>query len=232
MTAPAEFILDRTGPTDGLFPFVCSKVGFYNHPYQPQSEGLPMLNQKSPRLNGYDYRSVGMYFVTICTHARSFLFGDVVNGTMVLSLMGQRAAECWAEIPTHFVGVGIDGFVVMPNHVHGIIEIKPLEGSQSTHRGSKSSSVGRDATCCVSTNDSPPSQARPHVEAGSLGAIVRAYKSAVTRQIRQAIQKPEIFVWQRRYHDHIIRNDADLNRIREYVQNNPVHWQEDRYYAP
>ncbi len=220
-----------------------------------------MQTRKSPRLKGYNYASVGMYFVTICTHAQAFLFGAIVEAEMQLSDMGQIAAECWREIPDHFAGVGIDLFVVMPNHVHGIIEIKPpsieekslRDDAQSPIVGvgmpnhvhgiieikppsieekslrddAQSPIVSRDATCCVPTNEPP----KPHVEAGSLGAIVRSYKSAVTRQIRQATQQPDFIVWHGRYHDHIIRNEADLNRIREYIQNNPAHWQEDRYYA-
>lgn len=187
-----------------------------------------MQTRKSPRLKGYNYASVGMYFVTICTHAQAFLFGAIVEAEMQLSDMGQIAAECWREIPDHFAGVGIDLFVVMPNHVHGIIEIKPPSIEEKSLRDdAQSPIVSTDATCCVRTNEPP----KPHVEAGSLGAIVRSYKSAVTRQIRQATQQPDFIVWHGRYHDHIIRNEADLNRIREYIQNNPARWQEDRYYA-
>jgi putative transposase len=154
----------------------------------------PFPQRKSPRLKDYDYSQSGAYFVTICTHQRKYLFGDIQNSLMSLSGVGQIAAECWAAIPTHYPDVELDAFVVMPNHVHGIL----LFTGQSNFKT-------------------------------ILGRVVNGYKGAVTARIRQ--DQPGQTVWQRGYHDHIIRNEPDLNRLREYTENNPAKWEADKFYG-
>ncbi|MGD9145376.1 MAG: transposase [Anaerolineae bacterium] len=175
-------------------------------PYDPKKH-----HRRSIRLPGYDYTSVGAYFVTICVHGGRCLLGDVIDDDMQLNAWGQIASDCWQEIPEHFDQVDPDEFVVMPNHVHGIIAITDLVGAQQ---------------CCAPTE--PPPQTHTNVMAGSLGAIIRSYKSAVTKQINLLRDTPGAQFWQRNYWEHVIRDEQSLNRIREYIQNNPANWVEDQ----
>lgn len=153
--------------------------------------------RKSPRLQGYDYAQAGAYFVTICTHLREYWFGEVLEGEIFLTEIGIIAAECWTTLPEHFPQIELDHFVVMPNHIHGIV-----------------------LTTDQQTPDPLP-----------LGKVVNTYKGAVTRIVRRLSEYQHIRLWQSRYHDHIIRNDVDLNRIREYVLHNPSRWAEDIFYG-
>lgn len=166
--------------------------------------------RKSPRLRGYDYSQEGAYFVTICTHDRAHLFGAIVDGVMVLSHAGTIAQERWLALPDHHSHIELDAFVVMPNHVHGIIVLvgtgPALSGTDNT---------GADNAGVVPT----------------LGTVIGSYKSGVTRRVREAQGEPQLRVWQGRYHDHIIRSEAALNRIREYIMYNPARWREDIFYG-
>ena len=165
---------------------------------------------ESARLKDWDYASAGCYFVTICTQNREPYFGEVIEQAVHLSPVGEIACQFWSEIPQHSSSnIQVDAFVVMPNHIHGIIVIEDVNG--------------RDVACNVSTG-STMSKISP--KAGSLGAIVRSYKSAVTRWARMN-QQP-FFDWQARFFDHIIRDEKGLNRIRDYIATNPVRWDSDR----
>lgn len=193
----------------------------------PDSWNRPV--RKSPRLQGYDYRQEGAYFVTICTHQRGWLFGEVVEGVMNLNSSGHIAEQCWQAIPDHFPQVEIDAFVVMPNHVHGIIVIagQPTRRDGRTRREERTRHDGRTRHA-----SSLQSTERPRgAQAGSLGAIAASYKSAVTRQIRELLGSDDLPVWQERYHDHIIRNEQSLNQIRQYVIHNPELWQQDTFFT-
>jgi REP element-mobilizing transposase RayT len=170
----------------------------------------PLPRRKSPRLQGYDYATRAAYFVTICTHERYHLFGEVQNGVMILDTAGEIAVARWIALPDHHPAIVVDMFVVMPNHVHAIIFI-----------------VG---TTPASSAQIPSSAKHPN-PAATLGTVVGSYKSGVTRRIRQTLNAPYLDVWQERYHDHIIRDEADLNRIREYVAANPVRWTDDTFYS-
>jgi len=165
-------------------------------------------HRRSIRLRGWDYRDSGAYFVTIAAHDRAHLFGEIVNGAMMVSDFGRIVAEEWERTAQLRPYVRLDAFVVMPNHVHGIVWI--LE-DETPGRG-----------------EAAP---RPHpprgVKSGSLGAIVGAFKSIVTRRINQIRGTPGVPVWQRNYYERIIRNERDLNATREYVQNNPANWPTD-----
>jgi REP element-mobilizing transposase RayT len=149
----------------------------------------------SPRLKAWDYSRAGGYFVTICVKDRDCCLGGINNNEVSLSPFGGIVSRCWEEIPSHFSSVSLDEFVVMPNHVHGIIVIN-----------------GRDGACPVSTKKQP-----------SLSVIVGAFKSAVTRKIHSEMPA-SAFIWQERFFDHVIRNDVDLDRVREYIHNNPLQW--------
>lgn len=169
--------------------------------------------RQSPRLQGYDYTQNGAYFVTICTAGRAHLFGRVVSGEMMLSRIGQIAQQEMGKIPEYWQGlVDIDLYVVMPNHVHLIVVL-----------------VGT----AFLPSDPPfppfkPADAQKRVP--TLGNVIGNYKAGVTRLARQMGYNTDDPVWQGRYHDHIIRSDAALYKIREYIFDNPARWQDDCFY--
>ena len=138
-----------------------------------------------------------------------YFFGDVVEGKINLSPMGEIADKCWRAIPEHFPGTELDEFKVMPNHLHGIIIIN--------------GESRRDVACNVSTQNAM-SVISP--KPGSLPTVIRSYKSAVSNECHTAGFCA--FAWQPRYFDHIIRNEADLHRIRLYIRNNVLQWDVDR----
>lgn len=197
-------------------------------PYDPNKH-----NRRSLRLHGYDYTQAGAYFVTICVQDRHGAFGKVIDGIMRPSPIGEVTHRFWQEIPDHFTQVTLDAFVVMPNHVHGIVFI--VDDDAIRFIVDDDAIRGRDTTCRVPTmidtigeqteNDTNLERfGRP--VAGSLSTIIRSYKATVTRWCRRN-GHPE-FAWQSRYHDHIIRNDHALDRIRHYIHENPLRWHLDR----
>lgn len=164
--------------------------------------------RRSIRLAGYDYAQAGAYFVTICTQDRACLFGDVVNGNMRLNVLGQIVDQCWRGIPAHGEHAVLDAFVVMPNHIHGIIAIVPVG---ATH-----------ASPALSTPINPPGP-KPK----SIAAIIGSFKSAATRRINEVRQTLGMSVWQRNYYERIIRDEHALDAARRYVQDNPAKWEQD-----
>ena len=151
---------------------------------------------------GYDYGQSGHYFVTI--RAADHLFGLVDNRVMKLNAYGRIVRECWSAIPDHSPGVRIDSFIVMPDHIHGILFLD----HQRPH------AVGIIAPGC-------------------LGAIVRSFKSAVTARINELRGTASARVWQRNYYEHVVRTSEDLDQIRHYIATNPDRWQQrDRQQRP
>jgi len=177
----------------------------------------PKHNRRSVRLQGYDYSKAGAYFVTICTRNRECLFGEILDGVMLSNDAGGVVQQCWDDIPAHFPHVELDAFVIMPNHVHGILSIVD---SQTV--GAKNFSP-LQAQPSISP---PPSQQRPCGTSKTIGSIVRGFKIGVTKWMRQHTLTPD--VWQRNYWEHVVRNDMELNRIREYICNNPIQWEMDQ----
>ena len=182
-------------------------------------------HRRSIRLKGYDYTQPGAYFVTFCSYQRMHVFGDVVNGEMVLNDAGKIAQQEWfqtAELRP-YVKLYDDEFVIMPNHGHGVIWIEENVGALRGNvqlRDGQNRAEQRSAP----TKSSPTKTVAP----GSLGAIVRAYKSAVTYAVNAVENQRGAILWQRNYYEHIIRNDHELNNIRWYIVNNPLNWQLDR----
>ena len=164
-------------------------------------------HRKSLRLRDYDYSQGGGYFVTICTHHRKCVLSGLINGELILSLIGEKAKEFWQKIPKHFENVQLDVFVIMPNHIHGIIIIKDEEN------------VGVQ-------NFEPLQNEFQHIIPKSLGSIIRTYKSVLTSWCKN--NGFANFKWQRNYYEHVIRNEKELKKIREYIQNNPLKWELDR----
>ncbi|HEX3046288.1 MAG TPA: transposase [Bacillota bacterium] len=194
----------------------------------------------SARLQSWDYRSNGAYFITICTAGRKNYFGSVKNREMVLTPIGRVAHEFWMEIPSHFPFVVLDALVVMPNHTHGIVIIdrgnqrfRDIRGMGEIDRTVEIDRNRRDVACNVSTitinftkttSNPAKNQFMSHIspKSGSISTIVRSFKSAVTRQAREIDGK---FVWQERFHDHIIRDHEEFLRIQRYIINNPASWE-------
>ena len=172
--------------------------------------GPDIHHRRSIRLRGYDYSQAGMYFVTICTHGRVPLFGEIVEGEMLPNAAGVAAQSCWRAIPDHFPQVMLDAFVVMPNHVHGIIAVGAKDFLPLQH---------------------PPPQHVPlrHGTSQTIGSIVRGYKVGVSKWIRANTDVHE--VWQRNYYEHIIRHEEAYLKIAQYIQTNPQRWVDDTYHV-
>jgi putative transposase len=187
-----------------------------------QSKFDPKIHhRKSIRLQGYDYSQAGAYFVTIVTYQRDCLFGKIENEIMVLNDFGKIADECWRAIPEHFPNVELGVHVIMPNHAHGVIAIHDDESA--SHLG-MTDDDGRGAAMlrpyANATNDH-----KINVKPGSLGAIVRSYKSAVSYRINK--EHNATGIWQRNYYEHIIRSADEANRIHLYIEANPAQWDRD-----
>jgi len=148
-------------------------------------------HRHSIRLKDFDYSFPGAYFVTIVTHERLNLFGGMENEIVNLNQIGKLVSNEWLRLQKRFLGVEIDEYVIMPNHLHGVIIITASESKQT------------------------------------LGSIVGSFKSSTSRLINAMQKTKGIPIWQRNYYEHIIRNEEDLNRIREYIANNPSQWNED-----
>ncbi|MGI6604111.1 MAG: transposase [bacterium] len=174
--------------------------------------------RRSIRLKGYNYSQPGAYFITICTHDRECLFGAIFGGEMQLNDWGVITERCWTEIPSHFPNVALDAFVVMPNHVHGIIVIRKRNAPVGARHAVPLQSTGIFQTCIEQFG-------RP--VSGSIPTIIRSFKAAVTRQINELRGTPGVPIWQRNYYEHVIRDEESLDRIREYVAGNPAQWDQD-----
>jgi REP element-mobilizing transposase RayT len=179
---------------------------------------------ESCRLKGHDYSCGSKYFITICTQGRDLWFGNILNHQLILSESGKIADELWRELPKHFPYVSLDEFVVMPDHVHGIVIIN----TQSDAADTLQSTV---ETLHATSLQQQQQQQNPKNEfmssispkPGSLAIVIRSYKSAVSKNVH--LYNP-VFSWQPRYYDHLIRSDLELNRIRRYIINNPGKWED------
>ncbi|MBI4775116.1 MAG: transposase [Deltaproteobacteria bacterium] len=159
-------------------------------------------NRRSIRLHGYDYSRAGVYFVTICAWNRECLFGDAMDGRTILNDFGQKVAESWEWLAIRHGYAELDEWVIMPNRLHGIIVITDVfKGGSRT---------------------APTKNRKP------IGRLVGAFKTVSTKRINHLRDTPGVRIWQRNYYEHIIRDDEELNRIREYIANNPAQWETDR----
>lgn len=171
--------------------------------------------KNSLRLRGYDYSSVGAYFVTIVTWQREMLFGDIVNGEMVLNDLGNIAYKWWLKIPKHFPNVELGNFAIMPNHIHGIIVITDGRGAVSAPDNGYSDQQGRGTL--------PLHRTLP-----TLGQIIAYFKYQSTKELNTIDGLGEIIkFWQRNYHDRVIRNKREMARIWDYIDANPARWDDD-----
>jgi len=190
----------------------------------------------SSRLSNWDYGCNAIYFVTICTAHRECYFGNIVKmqnvetqdfaslpPKMELSEIGKIAHHYWIEIPNHFPFVELGEFVVMPNHIHGVIIIDKPNGKavgDATVETQNFASLQQQQQQIQQQNKFGP-------QSKNLASIIRGYKSGVKKY---ATMNHIDFAWQSRFHDHIIRNDESFLRISEYIQNNPLNWTGDKFY--
>lgn len=210
--------------------------------------------RRSIRLKGHDYARAGVYFITICTRDRACLFGDVVAGKMRLNDLGKIVQATWNHLPDHYQ-VELDAFVIMPNHVHGIVVIPGTMAGTGAQRdaGDPPAPVGAgfkpaptspairnapaaDANVSMADANVPPAAptnapitpvARGPKHHG-LPEIVRGFKTFSARRINEHRRTPGTPIWQRNYYEHIVRDTAALRRIRRYIANNPAKWASDR----
>ena len=217
-------------------------------------------HRRSVRLKGYDYSQVGLYYITICVQDRKCLFGEIItvkgfrsSQEMILNDAGKIADKCWVDIPKHFPNVILHEHIVMPNHVHGIIELKQVDFMHddiSDNVGTRhvvslqnnpESSVGPSHVMALPGNsinpDNPvqPSnvKARQYNQfskpiAGSISVIIQQYKSSVTRFVNKT--NSYHIKWQSRFYEHIIRNNQSYEQIAEYIVNNPNNWHKDDFF--
>ena len=188
-------------------------------PYDPAQ-----YHRRSIRHRAYDYRQPGVYYVTVVTHRREPLFEDPV--------LCRLAETMWQRLAGHFPGLTLDVWVVMPNHVHGILVLDPPSPGPPSRRGNASLqehpgergvmpdegrfALGTGLLGCVAPTSGPPS--------GSVGAIVGNFKAVTARRVNQIRRLAGAPVWQRNYYEHIIRNEREQDAIREYIRDNPLNW--------
>ncbi len=161
-------------------------------------------HRQSIRAKGYDYSEPGGYFVTICTYDRQCILGEVSNGKTQLSSCDQFVQSAWNQLPRRFPDIALDECVIMPNHIHGIIMVVGAQFIAPHPIGLRKGAINRAPT---------------------LGEIIRTFKAASTRLIRQ--NGHFSFAWQRNYYDHIMRSDHDLARVRQYIADNSANWEMD-----
>ena len=190
-------------------------------------------HRHSIRLPGYDYSQNGFYFLTICTRNRECLFGQIRNGMMFLSEIGEIVDLCWQEIPCHFPHVVVREYVIMPNHIHGIIEIcNHIVGANNYSTLQRPSNTPQQP---VWANNYSPLQrpsntpmalasTRPTGTSRTVGSVVRGIKIGVTHRMGHS-------PWQRNYYEHIIRNTTAYQNIVQYMVQNPMKWEEDCFYC-
>lgn len=163
---------------------------------------MSLPERKQTRLKGYDYGAPGAYFITICTNQKSHLFGEIIKYEMKLNDLGEVVVQKITEIESHYQNVRIDKFVVMPNHIHMLIVISEAEGIN-------------------------PFPATVY----DISNVVGKFKAGVTRSVGNAfMHSAKKTIWQRSFHDHIIRNEKDYRKICEYININVIKWEEDCFY--
>jgi len=211
--------------------------------------GRDAWHRHSIRLPGYDYSGNGAYFITICIEDRACLLGSISDGIMRPTDAGRMVAAQWEDLPDRFSGLALDASVVMPNHFHGVLVLDECEWvgevgramtgdhkAQGEHNGQGEHKVRPYAAPPSRTGESrirPESHDHPNgTSDDSLGRIIQAFKSLTTNAYTCGVQTlgwPEYRgrLWQRNYYDHIVRDEADLSRIRTYIASNPANWSTD-----
>jgi putative transposase len=181
---------------------------FYNRPTPDTHHHHPL--RQSTRLAGYNYTQSGTYFVTICTYERCLLLENISQGVIQLNMTGEIVQSCWTEINRHFAFTDTSIYVIMPNHIHGIIVINhPLEETDSIRQKTESEAFGKAVR-------------------NSLPTIVRSFKSAATKRVNANLDNEISNLWQRGYYEHVIRSEEEMAQIGDYNLGNPQKWETDR----
>ncbi len=180
----------------------------------------------SMRLRDYDYSQPGAYFASICVQHRKCLFGTIIDGKMQLNKICQIVVECWNHIPQHFPSVELVDYVIMLNHMHGIIAWN-ITDTGTPHAPESAPNRRGKITSSASTSKNPKKR-RGEVTSPALGKIMAYFKYQSTKRINQYYNRAPTRIWQRNYHDHVIRDDKDLQRLRQYIQENPMKWSLDQ----
>ncbi len=168
-----------------------------------------MSERKQLRLKNYEYSAAGYYFVTICVQDRVRLFGEIINNEMILNETGEILKFTWFDLVNHNANIILDHFVIMPNHIHGIIQI-----------------VGAGSEPAFMPNGAGLEPAPT-----TLAEIVRQFKTFSSKRINKLCNTPGTKIWQRNYYERVIRNEKELNNIRQYIQDNPINWEFDENYC-
>lgn len=183
--------------------------------------------RKFIRLKGYDYRWPGAYFITICTAGKKHYFGSIKDGRVSLSQVGLIVEKCWLTLPKSFHNVRLDTYVIMPNHIHGIII---LVDDEEHCRGEAFANQLSAVHSIIAANASPDPHFAIGTLSGSISAIIQSFKANTSRRINAVNGTRGGTLWQRNYYEHIIRSEQSLDEIREYTLGNPWNWSSDRYF--
>jgi REP element-mobilizing transposase RayT len=173
-------------------------------------------HRRSIRLQGYDYSQPGAFYVTIVTWQRECLFGEVVNREMVLNKFGLVVKQEWERLTKRFPNIELGSFIIMPNHMHGIIVVISGRGT-----------ANRDDLDGGSSRRAPTREGFQKPVKGSIPTMIRSYKSAVAYRVNLMRRTSGVPVWQRNYYEHIIRDQRDLQNKTDYIEANPILWDQD-----
>ena len=213
--------------------------------FAPHTRGYG-TGRKPQRLKSFDYSTDGAYFITICTANRENFFGEIVNGKMILNACGEIVNQQWEWLAAQYPFVSLDEFIVMPNHFHGVLFIDRMVGDDGGCVGDDAGVVdgggvgnGRDHSlrCNNDSVNHADHSLRCDVDSikpqkiKSLSELVGAFKTTSSKRIHRETPQ-ENFAWQKSFYDRIIRDDEELNRIREYIWANPANWETDENYFP
>jgi putative transposase len=172
------------------------------------SDSPPLPKRRSIRLRSFDYSHPGSYFVTILSHNARHIFGELILGQMKLSAIGKIVLDCWLDVPNHLPGIELNEYIIMPNHVHGIIRIP----ARARHAAPLQRHVKT-----VEAFGSP--------RVASIPTIVRSFKSAVSLLTRKVLGQPAALIWQRNYFERVLRDEREFHKVRRYIAQNPARWE-------
>jgi putative transposase len=179
------------------------------------------------RAKWWDYKNEGNYFITICAKNREHLFGYVKDGEMILNEYGKIVSNCWYDLPNHYSNIVLDEFQIMPNHIHCIV------GVDNSNFDSNSVETGLKPVCTAddSANNSANNLENKEKKIHGIFEFIRALKTFSSRRINELRDTKGVSNWQERFHDHIIRDEIEYNRIKNYIINNPKNWSEDCFFV-
>lgn len=203
----------------------------------PMKYNPAIHHRRSIRLKGYDYSKQGIYFITICCHHRKCWFGIIENEKMILNEYGQIAYNEWDELPKRFSNIDLGEFVIMPNHMHGIIVIHSPGTTISGPGAPVFNGPGASDFIGSGASPDPTDQTGPMIPNNpTIGDMVGAYKSLAAVECLKIFKPNNIDqmmgkLWQRNYYEHIVRDEQSFNRISEYIKNNPKNWQNDKFHT-